>query len=90
MTSTAFQAALIHTIREKLYNYFFFFKSLEAGRFGQLTYMRVYQGHLSKGEYIYNTRTGKKTKVARLVRMHSDKMEVSIWYGLNVCDFNLF
>ena len=38
--------------------------------------MRVYQGHLKKGQYIYNTRTNKRTKVARLVRMHADKMEV--------------
>lgn len=49
---------------------------LQAGRFGQLTYLRVYQGHLKKGEYIWNTRTGKKTKVSRLARMHADDMEV--------------
>lgn len=50
---------------------------LQAGRFGQLTYVRVYQGMLKKSDYIYNTRTGKKVRVQRLVRMHSDNMEVS-------------
>lgn len=48
----------------------------QAGRFGQLTYIRVYQGCLKKGEYIYNTRTGKKVRVQRLVRLHADQMEV--------------
>lgn len=49
----------------------------QAGRFGQLTYIRVYQGMLKKSDYIYNTRTGKRVRVQRLVRMHSDNMEVS-------------
>jgi elongation factor G len=48
---------------------------LEDGRFGQLSYMRVYQGTLAKGSEITNTRTGKRHKVGRLVRMHSDEME---------------
>ena len=48
---------------------------LEDTRFGQLTYMRIYQGLLKKGDFIINTRTGKKVKIPRLVYMHSDDME---------------
>ena len=48
---------------------------LEEGRFGQLTYMRVYQGTLKKATFITNIRTGKRIKVPRLVRMHSNEMQ---------------
>jgi elongation factor G len=48
---------------------------LEDGRYGQLSYLRVYQGTLAKGKEITNTRTGKRHKVGRLVRMHADEME---------------
>ena len=48
---------------------------LEEGRYGQLTYIRVYQGTLRKGEFIFNMRGNQKVKVGRLVRMHSDEME---------------
>ncbi len=48
---------------------------LDEGRYGQLTFLRVYQGTLSKGDTVIETRTGKKTKIGRLVRMHADKME---------------
>ncbi|KAK0753807.1 mitochondrial elongation factor g 1-like protein [Schizothecium vesticola] len=48
---------------------------LEENPYGQLTYLRVYQGSLKKGTYLYNTRSGKKVRVPRIVRMHSNEME---------------
>ncbi|GHT83421.1 elongation factor G 2 [Spirochaetia bacterium] len=48
---------------------------LEDGQYGQLTYVRIYQGSLKKGEELVNTRARKKFKVGRLVRMNSNNME---------------
>lgn len=43
--------------------------------FGQLTFMRIYQGEIKKGETYVNQRTGRKERFSRIVRMHSDKRE---------------
>lgn len=48
---------------------------LEESNFGQLTYIRVYQGALRKGANVFNARNNKKVKVPRIVRMHSNEME---------------
>lgn len=48
---------------------------LEESNFGQLTYIRVYQGTLRKGANVFNARNNKKVKIPRIVRMHSNEME---------------
>jgi len=48
---------------------------LEDGRYGQLTYVRLYQGYLDREVTIVNTRSRQKHRVGRLVRMHADAME---------------
>ena len=48
---------------------------LTEEQFGQLTYTRVYQGKLSKGEQVTNSRTGNKMRIGRMVRMHSNDRE---------------
>jgi elongation factor G len=48
---------------------------LEESNFGQLTYIRVYQGTLKKGMMVFNARSDKKVKIPKIVRMHSNEME---------------
>jgi len=48
---------------------------LEVTRYGQLTYLRIYQGSIGKGDDLINVRDRKKIKVGRLVRMHADEMQ---------------
>ncbi|MFH0921577.1 MAG: elongation factor G [Fibrobacterota bacterium] len=48
---------------------------LEDGQYGQLTHLRIYQGAVKKGDDMTNTRSKKRFRVGRLIRMHADEME---------------
>lgn len=48
---------------------------LDDTQFGQLTYVRIYQGMIKKGDEIVNNRTRKKSRIGRLIRMHASEME---------------
>lgn len=48
---------------------------LEDGNYGQLTYIRVYQGAIKKGDTVVNSKNGRKVKIGRVVRMHAAEME---------------
>jgi elongation factor G len=51
------------------------FKVMNDPYVGQLTFVRVYSGMLNAGEAVYNSNTGKKERIGRLVRMFADKRE---------------
>lgn len=72
---------------------------MEQGKYGQLTYIRTYQGCLSKGDVVYNVRTGRKHKVPRIARMHSNQMEdidktlagdISAFFGIECASGDTF
>ena len=48
---------------------------LEDTNYGQLTYIRIYQGAVKKGAELFNTRSRRRFKVGRLIRMHANHME---------------
>jgi len=50
------------------------FKLVEEA-FGQVTYMRVYQGTLQKGTFYYNSRQKKRARISRILRVHADQKE---------------
>ena len=51
------------------------FKIMTDPYVGKLTYMRVYSGSLDSGSYVYNSNTGKKERISRVLLMHSNKRE---------------
>ncbi len=50
------------------------FKIVEDA-YGTLTFMRIYQGRIKKGESYFNQRNGRKERYSRIVRMHADQRE---------------
>ena len=48
------------------------FKLMTDPFVGQLTFVRVYSGVLSKGDTVYNPTRGKKDRIGRIVQMHAN------------------
>lgn len=64
------------------------FKIMTDPFVGQLTFVRVYRGKLESGSYVYNSTKGKKERVGRLLKMHSNKREdIKEVYAGEICAF---
>jgi elongation factor G len=58
------------------------FKIMTAPHVGKLTYFRVYSGTLEKGGTVYNSRTGNKDRIGRVLEMHAnDQIEKDVVYA---------
>ena len=51
------------------------FKIMADKHLGQLSFVRIYSGTISKGSYVYNSVKGTKERVGRLMRMHANNRE---------------
>ena len=51
------------------------FKIMNDPFVGNLTFIRVYSGHIKSGTYLYNSTRRKKERVGRLLKMHANKRE---------------
>jgi len=51
------------------------FKIMTDSFVGQLAFVRVYSGHLSAGDSVYNVAKGRRERIGRLVKMHANKRE---------------
>jgi elongation factor G len=51
------------------------FKLMTDPFVGQLTFVRVYSGVLTKGDSVYNPVRGKKERIGRIVQMHANNRE---------------
>lgn len=64
------------------------FKIMTDPFVGQLTFVRVYRGMLESGSYVLNSTKGKKERVGRLLKMHSNKREdIKEVYAGEICAF---